>query len=231
MPLSAPVVVAASAGCLTCCLLLLLPVRAFLASYTGRLDPRLVLRPAWVALPRLGPAMLLASLATTVAALRTPWPRACVSPTVSATMPVLEGVTAALLVAAACCDLACRRLPNRLLGPAGVLALSHTIVASWWLGTPLRPMWFALMAGAVAWALTSTGKVGVGDAKLIVVSLIWLTPLDWEGFGRGLVWGLLAAGAYTLGGYWRGRLDRDSVVALGPFLVAGALAARIVVAL
>lgn len=230
VPMSASVIAAASAGSLAICGLLLLPVRAFLASYTDALDPRLVHRPTWVTLPALAPTMILATSLATWAAMTTPWPHACPSPAVAAALAVLEACVAGLLAAAACCDLACHRLPNRLLLPAGLLAAAHTLTAAWFLGTPLYPWWLAALAGAVLYGLAGLRGIGLGDVKLVVVTLTWLVPLGWEADANGLVWALVTAGAVAGGGRLSGRLSRGQTLALGPYLVAGALAARLAAA-
>lgn len=221
--------------CWLTCVLAAVAVTAFLTRYASTLPARALRRPAWLSPRRV--AVVMSGAGTLIAVAAAHWLTTVAAPASREAPRLLlgalvasEGLVAALLAAAACCDLACHRLPNRLLLPAGLLAAAHTLTAAWFLGTPLYPWWLAALAGAVLYGLAGLRGIGLGDVKLVVVTLTWLVPLGWEADANGLVWALVTAGVVAGGGRLSGRLSRGQTLALGPYLVAGALAARLAAA-
>jgi leader peptidase (prepilin peptidase)/N-methyltransferase len=136
---------------------------------------------------------------------------------------VLGVVLVAVLVAASATDLATRRIPNKLTGPAAVAALA--------LGLALHPTGVPsqLLAGLAAggfllvFALSRRGGLGMGDVKLAAVLGLYLGGA----VAVALFAGLLAAGLGGLGviarlGVGRGR---RAAIPLGPFLALGGFVA------
>jgi Flp pilus assembly protein protease CpaA len=128
-------------------------------------------------------------------------------------------ITGAALAAAAACDLAERRIPNRVTVPA-VLALLILLAAS---GTA-----FGRIAGglAVAGLLLGIGvlrprAIGMGDAKLALVVALGLTDKALIGLASGFV----IAAIFATERIARGSSTRGAAVPLGPFLGLGALIA------
>lgn len=126
-----------------------------------------------------------------------------------------------LLTAACWVDLRAHRLPNRLLGAAGVLVVALAVLAG---------AWSALLVGAglglalLLLALARTG-LGLGDVKLEAVLGTWLGVWGPWTAVQGLLAGLVIGGAVALALVLAGRADRRTAIALGPSLLAGALLA------
>ena len=138
---------------------------------------------------------------------------------------VLRILLLTFLVPLTLADLAERRLPNRLTGPAAVVA----VVA----GSLLDPggELERLLAGAAAGAcfllaaLASPAGMGMGDVKLAAVLGLFLG----EEVAVALLVALLAAVAVGLAIIARegARAGRKTVLAFGPFLALGGVAAVI----
>ncbi|MEU7586328.1 prepilin peptidase [Micromonospora sp. NPDC049230] len=141
-------------------------------------------------------------------------------------LPVLLAVAAVGLVLAVV-DLACLRLPDPLVGVAGTLALGGLTAAALLAGTPGRlvgALVGAAVAGAahVLLALLPGSRLGFGDVKLAAVLGL---PLGWLGRDA-LLTGLLLPhvlhGGLVLGLLVARRVRRDTLLPLGPALLAGA---------
>ncbi|MCL3777064.1 MULTISPECIES: prepilin peptidase [unclassified Actinomyces] len=151
-------------------------------------------------------------------------------------------VLAALTVAGST-DAVCHRLPNRLLGPAALWAAVCVVVdvlARLAAGTgpaqALLPLAGALGAAAglggatLLLALVPSG-IGMGDVKLCAITGLWLGRLGWAVPVAGVVAGLLLAGLAAIVLMVLRRAQRDTMIAMGPYLVAGACAAWVLAVL
>lgn len=141
-------------------------------------------------------------------------------------LPVLLAVAAVGLVLAVV-DLACLRLPDPLVLAAGVLALGGLTGAALLAGTPGRLV-NALVGAAVAGTahvllvLLPRSRLGFGDVKLAAVLGL---PLGWLGRDAllaGLLLPHLLHGGLVLGLLAARRVRRDTLLPLGPALLAGA---------
>lgn len=141
-------------------------------------------------------------------------------------LPVLLALAAVGLVLALV-DLACLRLPDPLVAVAGTLALGGLAGAALLAGTPGRlvgALVGAVLSGAahVLLALLPRSRLGFGDVKLAAVLGL---PLGWLGRDA-LLTGLLLAhllhGGLVLGLLAARRVRRDTLLPLGPALLAGA---------
>ncbi|WP_433536270.1 prepilin peptidase [Micromonospora sp. CA-249363] len=141
-------------------------------------------------------------------------------------LPVLLAVAAVGLVLAVV-DLACLRLPDPLVAAAGVLAFGGLAGAALLAGTPGRLV--GALAGAafsgaahVLLALLPKSRLGFGDVKLAAVLGL---PLGWLGRDAlltGLLLPHLLHGGLVLGLLAARRVHRDTLLPLGPALLAGA---------
>ncbi|MET8040819.1 prepilin peptidase [Micromonospora sp. NPDC005215] len=141
-------------------------------------------------------------------------------------LPVFLAVAAVGLVLARV-DLACLRLPDPLVLAAGVLALGGLTAAAMLSGEVARLLG-ALAGAAVAGvayvllALLPGSRLGFGDVKLAAVLGL---PLGWLGRDAlivGLVLPHLLHGGLVLGLLATRRVRRDTLLPLGPALLAGA---------
>ncbi|RZT81756.1 leader peptidase (prepilin peptidase)/N-methyltransferase [Micromonospora violae] len=141
-------------------------------------------------------------------------------------LPVFLAVAAVGLVLAGV-DLACLRLPDPLVLGAGLLALGGLAAAALLSGTPgrlLGALAGATVAGAahVLLALLPGSRLGFGDVKLAAVLGL---PLGWLGRDA-LVAGVLLPhvlhGGLVLGLLAARRVHRNTLLPLGPALLAGA---------
>ncbi|MGC4853645.1 prepilin peptidase [Micromonospora sp. DT4] len=147
-------------------------------------------------------------------------------------LPVLLAVAVVGLVLAVV-DLACLRLPDPLVAAAGTLALGGLTGAALLAGTPGRlggALAGAVLAGAahVLLALLPRSRLGFGDVKLAAVLGL---PLGWLGRDAlltGLVLAHLLHGLLVLGLLAARRVRRDTLLPLGPALLAGAWLAALV---
>ncbi|MGE5827806.1 MAG: prepilin peptidase [Micromonosporaceae bacterium] len=130
-------------------------------------------------------------------------------------------------------DLACRRLPHRLvvpaLGVATVLFAGLALVSGEW-GAWLRAVVAAAVLGGVFLLLANLpgGGLGYGDVKLAALLGLFLGWLSW----RAVLWGgllpWLINGPVVLGLLLAGRVRRRSALPFGPALLTGALLAVLV---
>lgn len=146
--------------------------------------------------------------------------------------PVVEwpayGWFAALGVVLGVVDAAVRRLPNALTlawaggTAAGLLApalLEHR--GGDWLRALLAGVALTVLFGAVA--LLRPGAMGWGDVKAAAAVGVALGWLGWAAVYGGVLLAFLLASLYAVVLLVRRRAGRRSQLALGPFLVAGAL--------
>ncbi|MFG3554152.1 prepilin peptidase [Micromonospora sp. NPDC047557] len=141
-------------------------------------------------------------------------------------LPVLLAVAAVGLVLAVV-DLACLRLPDPLVAAAGLLALGGLSAAALLSGAPgrlLGAVGGAAVSGAahVLLALLPGSRLGFGDVKLAAVLGL---PLGWLGRDA-LLAGLLLPhvlhGGLVLGLLAARKVHRNTLLPLGPALLAGA---------
>ncbi|NYH44087.1 leader peptidase (prepilin peptidase)/N-methyltransferase [Micromonospora jinlongensis] len=141
-------------------------------------------------------------------------------------LPVFLAIAAVGLVLARV-DLLCLRLPDPLVLAAGVSALGGLTGAALLSGTPGRlvgALGGAAVAGAahVLLALLPGSRLGFGDVKLAAVLG---APLGWQGRDAllaGLLLPHLLHGGLVLGLLAARRVRRDTLLPLGPALLAGA---------
>ncbi|MEV4821561.1 prepilin peptidase [Micromonospora sp. NPDC049274] len=141
-------------------------------------------------------------------------------------LPVLLAVAAVGLVLAVV-DLACLRLPDPLVAVAGLLALGGLTGAALLSGTPGRlvgTLVGAAVSGAahVLLALLPGSRLGFGDVKLAAALGL---PLGWLGRDAllaGLLLPHLLHGALVLGLLAARKVRRDTLLPVGPALLAGA---------
>ncbi|MFG1867956.1 A24 family peptidase [Micromonospora arborensis] len=141
-------------------------------------------------------------------------------------LPVFLAVAAVGLVLARV-DLVCLRLPDPLVLAAGVAGLGGLAGAALLSGTPGRlvgALAGAAVAGAahVLLALLPGSRLGFGDVKLAAVLGL---PLGWLGRDAlltGLLLPHLLHGGLVLGLLVTRRVHRDTLLPLGPALLAGA---------
>ncbi|MGC4833610.1 prepilin peptidase [Micromonospora vinacea] len=141
-------------------------------------------------------------------------------------LPVFLAVAAVGLVLARV-DLACLRLPDPLVLVAGTLALGGLTAAALLSGTPgrlLGALGGAAVAGLahVLLAVLPGSRLGFGDVKLAAVLGL---PLGWSGRDAllvGLLLPHLLHGGLVLGLLAARKVHRNTLLPLGPALLAGA---------
>jgi leader peptidase (prepilin peptidase)/N-methyltransferase len=143
----------------------------------------------------------------------------------SATNAVLRGVMVLVLVPCAVIDLERRIIPNRITGPAAVLAVALGLALDP-AGEPKRLLWAAIAGGFLLLAaLANPAGMGMGDVKLLGVMGLYL--------GRPVIVALLCAlVASVLTGIViarrRGvREARKTALPLGPYLAFGGVIAAL----
>ncbi|MCF0092805.1 prepilin peptidase [Micromonospora sp. MH99] len=147
-------------------------------------------------------------------------------------LPVLLAVAAVGLVLAVV-DLACLRLPDPLVAAAFLLALGGLTGAALLAGTPGRlvgALVGAAVSGAahVLLALLPGSRLGFGDVKLAAVLGL---PLGWLGRDAlltGLLLPHLLHGILVLGLLAARKVRRETLLPLGPALLAGTWLAALV---
>jgi leader peptidase (prepilin peptidase)/N-methyltransferase len=144
----------------------------------------------------------------------------------SVTNAVLRGVLMLVLVACAVTDLEQRRIPNRITGPAALLALALGLALDAH-GEPRRLLWAALAGGfLMIAALINPAGMGMGDAKLVAVMGLYL--------GAPVIVALLVAMlASVVTGLViarrRGvRAARKTTLPFGPYLLLGGVVAALI---
>ncbi|WP_343449531.1 prepilin peptidase [Micromonospora oryzae] len=149
-----------------------------------------------------------------------------VAPGVGPALPAFLAVAAVGLVLAAV-DLACLRLPDPLVGLAALGAAAGLVAAAAVDGRPGRLL--APLAGAglsflgyALLALLPGSRLGFGDVKLAAVLGLPLGWLGWPALVAGLVLPHVLHGLAVLGLLAARRAHRDTLLPLGPALLAGA---------
>ncbi|WP_229405719.1 prepilin peptidase [Micromonospora sp. NBRC 110038] len=149
-----------------------------------------------------------------------------VAPGVGPALPAFLAVAAVGLVLAAV-DLACLRLPDPLVGLAALGAVAGLVAAAAVDGRPGRLL--ASLAGAglsflgyALLALLPGSRLGFGDVKLAAVLGLPLGWLGWPALLTGLVLPHVLHGLAVLGLLAARRARRETLLPLGPALLAGA---------
>jgi leader peptidase (prepilin peptidase) / N-methyltransferase len=143
---------------------------------------------------------------------------------------------AVLSVVLAVVDVRTHRLPDRLVLPAYPAAAVLLSAAALLAGEPGRLL--ATLGGAIvlfafylALGMLRPGAMGGGDVKLAGVTGAFLGFLGWETVFAGALAGFVLGGIFGLALLVLRRARRDTRIAFGPFLLAGAWWAVIVAAL
>ena len=180
---------------------------------------------------RLGPPGWLTALAGAAACGLTTWALAG-----SGALVVTAFLAVAVLgVPLAAIDIACLRLPDPLVAATGLATLAPLAGAAFVAGDPgplVRGLAGAAALGGVhlVLAVLPGAHLGFGDVKLAAVLGL---PLGWLGWSAVLLGGILPHlinGPVALGLLLTGRAGRRTELPLGPALLAGALAATVLVA-
>lgn len=137
--------------------------------------------------------------------------------------PILIGLYAlytAVLLYVSWTDIQTRRIPNKVIGPAILVALGAMIWSGSWsealLGAIIGPLPLIISR-----MISGAGNVGMGDIKLaIFIGLILGYPYVLYGVMASLVLSLIVGGI----GMARGTYTLRSKLPFGPFLAVGALA-------
>ncbi|MBB5829863.1 prepilin peptidase [Micromonospora carbonacea] len=148
------------------------------------------------------------------------------APGVGPALPAFLAVAAVGLLLAAV-DLACLRLPDPLVGLAALGAAAGLVAAAAADGRPGRLL--ASLTGAglsflgyALLALLPGSRLGFGDVKLAAVLGLPLGWLGWPALLTGLVLPHVLHGLIVLGLLAARRIRRDTLLPLGPALLAGA---------
>ncbi|MFF3867896.1 prepilin peptidase [Micromonospora sp. NPDC001898] len=148
-----------------------------------------------------------------------------VAPGVGAALPAFLAVAALGLVLAVV-DLGCLRLPDPLVGAAALAAVAGLVAAASVAGRPdrlLGPLAGAALSftGYALLALLPGSRLGFGDVKLAAVLGLPLGWLGWPTLLTGLVLPHALHGLAVLGLLAARRVRRDTLLPLGPALLAG----------
>lgn len=92
-----------------------------------------------------------------------------------------------------------------------------------WLKAVGGLLWPAAVIGTIMLALVLVrAGLGLGDAKLAVITSLWLTTISWQAPFVGLFLGLVLAGLPSLALIILGRANLRTLIPLGPALTLGA---------
>lgn len=132
-------------------------------------------------------------------------------------------------------DVTERRIPNwvtlslYVVGPF-LLALATAISGRPWGDLGRAGLAMVALAGFyLALALAISGGVGMGDVKLAGLVGMYLGYLGWQAVVAGTLLGFMAASLFVLGHRVIRSRHKGILVPMAPFMVAGALAAILVV--
>ncbi|PSK66754.1 hypothetical protein B0E53_01239 [Micromonospora sp. MH33] len=130
-------------------------------------------------------------------------------------------------LALALADLACLRLPDRLVAAAAGAAALGLVPVALVSGTPERLLTAVAgaavsFAGYVLLALLPHSRLGFGDVKLAAALGLPLGWLGWPTLGVGLLLPHLLNGVIVLALLAAGRVRRDTPVPFGPAILTGA---------
>ena len=144
----------------------------------------------------------------------------------SATNAVLRGVLVLALVPCAVMDLERRIIPNRITGPAALLALALGLALDPG-GEPKRLLWAAIAGGFLLIAsLANPAGMGMGDVKLVGMMGLYLGPPVVVALLCALLASLLTGAVIARR---RGvRAARKTALPLGPYLALGGVIAALV---
>ena len=143
-------------------------------------------------------------------------------------------VFGAAATAVSATDIALRRVPNRavlaaLLPGAALLALASGLDATWW---PLARAGIAMVVLAgfyLALALAFPSGMGMGDVKWAAVTGLFLGWISWPAVATGTLLSFAGAALFVTVRYVAAPGCRRAVLAMAPFMAAGALVAILVV--
>jgi leader peptidase (prepilin peptidase)/N-methyltransferase len=122
-------------------------------------------------------------------------------------------------------DLACLRLPDLLVVPAGLVVLGLVVAFG---PAPRAVLAAATLGGAyLVLALLPRSGLGYGDVKLAAVLGLALGWLGWRWVLIGAVLPYAFAGPVAIVLLATRKLRRDSALPFGPYLLAGALVAAL----
>lgn len=136
------------------------------------------------------------------------------------------GVTVALFLT----DLDHKRIPNRILYPATVVAVV-LLAAGAVLDGESASLWRALAAGAVyfgillAIAILARGGFGMGDVKLAFLLGMFTGYASWDALGVGVVGGFVIGGLISVVLLILRRAGRKDAIPFGPAMILGAYVA------
>ena len=115
-------------------------------------------------------------------------------------------------------DILWRRVPNFVIYPAILLALTH-VIWNGWLGSALLGGLVGSIAFLVPVLIYGPNRSGMGDVKLaLLIGMV----LGFPGVVIAIGGGFILAGVVVAMGVIIGRLNRHSVIPFGPFLATGA---------
>ena len=143
-------------------------------------------------------------------------------------------VFGAVATAVSATDIALRRVPNRavlaaLLPGAALLALASGLDATWW---PLARAGIAMVVLAgfyLALGLAFPSGMGMGDVKWAAVTGLFLGWISWPAVATGTLLSFAGAALFVTVRYVAAPGCRRAVLAMAPFMAAGALVAILVV--
>jgi leader peptidase (prepilin peptidase)/N-methyltransferase len=142
-------------------------------------------------------------------------------------------VFGATATAVSATDLAARRVPNRavlaaLVPGAALLALASGLDATWW---PLARAGIAMVVLAgfyLTLGLAFPSGMGMGDVKWAAVTGLFLGWISWPAVATATLVAFAGAALFVTVGHVTAPGRRRAVVAMAPFMAAGALAAMLV---
>jgi len=143
-------------------------------------------------------------------------------------------VFGAVATAVSATDLAARRVPNRavlaaLLPGAALLTLASGLDATWW---PLARAGIAMVALAgfyLTLGLAFPSGMGMGDVKWAAVTGLFLGWISWPAVATATLVAFAGAALFVTVGHATAPGRRRAVLAMAPFMAAGALVAILVV--
>ena len=143
-------------------------------------------------------------------------------------------VFGATTTAVSATDLALRRVPNRavlaaLLPGAALLAFASGLDAAWW---PLVRAGIAMVVLAgfyLALGLAFPSGMGMGDVKWAAVTGLFLGWISWPAVAAGTLLSFVGAALFVTVRHVAAPGCRRAVLAMAPFMAAGALVAILVV--
>jgi len=143
-------------------------------------------------------------------------------------------VFGAVATAVSATDLAARRVPNRavlaaLVPGAALLALASGFDATWW---PLARAGITMVVLAgfyLALGLAFPSGMGMGDVKWAAVTGLFLGWISWPAVATATLVAFAGAALFVTVGHVTAPGRRRAVVAMAPFMAAGALVAILVV--